>query len=74
MSTLAVALVNQVAFGNRVVRLGFGLVVTMAATAAAPHEILDVVQLVLHAVAFLYVPDKGIATRMGIVAAVIRAL
>jgi hypothetical protein len=46
----------------------------MAATAAAPLEVLHVVQLIVHAVAFLYIPYKGIAPSMGVVAAVVGLL
>jgi hypothetical protein len=62
MATLAVAAVNLFAFWNGVCWFCGHLVVTVATAASASLEILDVVQLILHAVAFPYIPDKRVTT------------
>ena len=75
MAAFTVTLLHLFAFWQRVLRLGFRLVVTVTATASASLEILGVLQLVLQGVAFLYVSEKRVVAPMPrVVAAVIRVL
>jgi hypothetical protein len=71
MAALAVAPIGLIAFGHGIGWLGCSLVVAMAAATTASLEILGVLQLVLHAIAFLYIAHKGVVPSTWVVATVI---
>ena len=71
MAAFAVALVNTFAFWHGICGLDSILVVTVAAATPASLEILGIIQLIVYAVAFLYIAHKGVAPNRRVVTAVV---